>query len=67
MSFSAWDGYTPCEWGKSQTCENKFARCEFCNQTHERQGLRIFADNRIRNYYEINPVRLARFKKLARV
>lgn len=63
MAFTSWETYTPCEWEKSQTCANKFFACKFCNQIHERQGLRIFADQRIRDYYQSDSKRIEKFKK----
>lgn len=64
MAFTAEEMYTPCEWEKSQTCSNKFGRCEICNQTHDRQGLVIFSDNRIANYYKPDKNKAKRFKEL---
>jgi hypothetical protein len=63
MAFTPWESYTPCEWEKSQTCGNKFVGCEFCNQTHDRQGLTIFSDNRIKNHYKPDKALVKRFRE----
>jgi len=63
MAFTAWEMYTPCEWEKSQTCAAKFHKCEICNQTHERQGVGIFADERIGNQYTPDGARVKRFSQ----
>jgi hypothetical protein len=63
MSQTLYDTYTPCSQEKALTCKWRRYKCGFCNQTTERQGLRIFADNNIQNYYEADPKLVENFKR----
>lgn len=57
-AFAPWELYTPCKI--SQTCKNKYTKCDICNQTYKRQGLRIFASLNIKDYYSPDKTRLKR-------
>lgn len=67
MSVNSKDISTSCSWEKAQTCKNRFRfNCAKCNQTRDKQGLNIFADSNIKNYYEEDKEKAKAFKKNAR-
>jgi hypothetical protein len=63
MALSLYDTYEPCSKEKAKTCKWRLYKCSSCNQIHERQGLRIFADSNIQNYYEAEPELVKKFER----
>jgi hypothetical protein len=63
MAQTLYNTYTPCPQEKAFTCKWRLYKCGYCNQVTERQGLRIFADNNIQNYYETDLKLVENFKR----